>query len=61
MGTEQAGLTLDFTMAELEAMHRFCLRFRELVRRGGDPTPEQEEAFMAFQFVCYETGVAVGP
>jgi|GEM_PF-3001236 len=49
-----------FEPYELQAMHRYCLEYRDLVRGGGTPTPEQDEMFMAFQRVCYAEGVALG-
>jgi hypothetical protein len=52
--------TPEFTHAELQAMHRYCLKYRDLYRSGGTPTPEQGEKFMLFQFVCYAEGVADG-
>jgi len=48
----------EFTPTELQALHKFCLKYRDLVRGGGKPTPEQDEKFMAFQKVCYAEGVA---
>ncbi len=48
----------DFTPAELQSMHRYCLKYRELVRGGNKPTAEQDEKFMLFQRVCYQAGVA---
>jgi len=32
--------------------------YRDLVRDGGTPTKEQDEAFLAFQKVCYGEGVS---
>lgn len=47
-----------FTPAELQSMHRYCLKYRQLVRSGGTPIQEQHERFMLFQAVCYAEGVA---
>ena len=47
-----------FTANELQAMHRYCLKYRDLVRGSGTPTVEQSEYFMAFQQVCYALGAA---
>ncbi len=53
-------VTLAFTNAELEAMNRHCLKFRDLVRGGGTPTNEQDARFMRYQRVTYAAGVANG-
>ena len=45
---------------ELVAIHRYCLRYRDLVRSGGTPTQKQDTCFMAGQRMCYATGVACG-
>lgn len=50
---------LTFTRVELMAMHRYCLKYRDLVRGGGTPTQEQSNTFLAFQNVCYGEGVAL--
>ena len=47
-----------FTDQELQAMHRFCLDYRDLVRRGGKPSGLQDVTFMAYQTICYQMGVA---
>jgi len=47
-----------FTPTELQALHGFCLKYRDLVRVGGKPTPEQDEKFMRYQAICYKAGVA---
>lgn len=49
-----------FTPEELQAMHRYCLKYRDLVRSGGTPTEAQTEKFRAFSNVCYLEGVACG-
>ena len=49
-----------FTPAELQAMHSYCLKYRDLVRSGNKPTPGQDDKFMAFQKVCYAEGAAHG-
>jgi hypothetical protein len=51
---------VDFTSAELRAMHEWCCAYRELVRLDGTPTPEQDKLFLLFQRVCYSEGVANG-
>ena len=50
----------EFTPAELQALHRFCLKYRDLVRAGNKPTPEQDARFMRYQRVTYATEVACG-
>tara|TARA_R110000772_G_scaffold267274_1_gene390891 strand:- start:5319 stop:5486 length:168 start_codon:yes stop_codon:yes gene_type:complete len=50
----------DFTPAELQAMHKWCLKYRDLVRSGGKPSDEQDETFILFSTVTYQTGVALG-
>ena len=47
-----------FTPEELQAMHRYCMKYRDLVCDGGTPTKEQDGKFMAFQKVCYAAGLA---
>ncbi len=49
-----------FTRAELQAMHRYCLTYRDLVRSGGKSAIEQDDKFMAYQRVCYAENVAYG-
>lgn len=51
---------MTFTNNELRAMHRYCLKYRALVRGGGTPTPDQDEKFNLFSRVCYAEGVAHG-
>ena len=48
----------DFTDTELQQMHRYCLKYRDLIRGGGTPANDQDEMFLAFQRVCYGEGVA---
>jgi hypothetical protein len=48
----------EFTKSELEAMHSYCLKYRDLVRGGGMPTPYQNIHFMLYQTFCYVMGVA---
>ena len=50
----------EFTPAELQAMHRYCLKYRDLVRAGKKPTADQDARFMRYQRVTYATGVACG-
>jgi len=47
-----------FTEEELQTMHRYCLKYRDIVRSGGTPTPEQDDNFFRFQWFCYQGGVA---
>ena len=49
---------IDFTPAELQAMCRYCCKYRDLVRTGGKPTPEQDETFFLFQRIAYTFEVA---
>ena len=49
-----------FTEDELRQMQIYCLKYRDLVRSGGTPAPDQDEKFLAFQKVCYAEGVANG-
>ena len=51
-------LQSGFTQSELLAIHRYCLRYRDLVRGGGVPTRDQDQKFIAFQRVTYGEGVA---
>lgn len=48
-----------FTPEELQAMRRYCLKYRDLVRGGGTPTAAQTDKFMAFQNVTYLEEVAL--
>ena len=50
----------EFSPAELQAMHRWCLKYRDLVRGGGIPTREQDARFLRYSRVTYATGVADG-
>ncbi|MDO8864134.1 hypothetical protein Q6D67_20825 [Haliea sp. E1-2-M8] len=47
-----------FTPAELQAMHKWCLKYRDLVRSGGKPSGQQDNLFRMFSTVCYATGAA---
>jgi hypothetical protein len=47
-----------FSHQELQALHGWCLTYRDLVRGGGRPSKEQDERFMLFSRVCYGEGVA---
>jgi hypothetical protein len=49
-----------FTAGELQAIHRYCVKYRALVRSGGSPTQMQDERFLLFSRVCYTEGVAYG-
>lgn len=48
----------EFTQAELLAFHRWCLKYRALVRGGGTRNKEQGEQFQLFSKACYAYGVA---
>jgi hypothetical protein len=52
--------TPDFTPQELQAMHRYCLRYRDLVRAGETPNAKQTVQFMLFQRICHAEGVVHG-
>lgn len=61
-GAAEPQLPLDrpkYSLVELQAMHRYCLHYRNLVLRGSTPTKDQDEEFKAFQKVCYGEGVTV--
>ena len=49
-----------FTDIELTQMHRYCLKYHDLVRGGGTPTEDQDRQFMLYQKACYTEGVAYG-
>lgn len=49
---------MDFTEKELAQMHRYCLKYRDLVRSGKTPATEQDRKFRAFSKVTYAKGVA---
>jgi hypothetical protein len=51
---------MEFTPQELQAMHRYCLKYRELVLSDSTPSKEQDANFLIFQRHCYESGVAHG-
>lgn len=46
-----------FSRKELDEINHYCLIYRELVRGGGKPTTQQDNAFFEFQSVCYAEGV----
>ena len=48
----------EFSYQELQALHRWSSKYRDLVRSGGNPSVEQDERFMLFSRVCYGEGVA---
>jgi hypothetical protein len=56
MKTIKTGPT--FTPGELQAMHRYCLKFRDLVRGGGTPSGVQSTNFLLFQRITYAFEVA---
>ena len=39
-------------------MHRYCLKYRDLVRNGGTPNPAQDRKFLIYSRICYRSGVA---
>lgn len=43
---------------ELLAMHRYCLKYRALVRSNGTPSDEQSRTFILFSATTYEEGIA---
>ena len=47
-----------FTLKELQAMHGYCLKYRDLCRSGKNPSDEQTDIFRKFEIVCYAEGVA---
>ena len=49
---------MKFNDKELQRMHRYCLKYRDLVRSGGKPTAEQDSNFLLYSEVCYAAGVA---
>jgi hypothetical protein len=49
---------MDFTKKELVQMHRYCMKYRDLVRSGKTPATEQNRKFRAFSKVTYAKGVA---
>jgi len=46
----------EFTPDEMQSVHRWCLKYRDLVRGGGTPTAEQDAKFMLFSRVVYAEG-----
>jgi hypothetical protein len=48
----------EFTKTELQAMHRYCLKYRDLVRSDGTTRQDQDEKFILFSRVCYAEGIA---
>ena len=50
----------QFSCKELDEINHYCLTYRELVRGGGTPTTQQDNAFFEFQSVCYAEGVNYG-
>ena len=51
---------MDKYERKIQAMHRYCLKYKKLVRGGGTPTTQQDNAFFEFQSVCYAEGVNYG-
>jgi hypothetical protein len=41
----------------LDEKHEWCILYRQLVRGGGIPGPELDEAFMRYQAELYAAGV----
>jgi hypothetical protein len=52
--------TPEFEESELQAMHEWCLNYRDLVRSGERPTQQQDARFLNYQAVCYAAGIACG-
>ena len=52
--------SIGFTKTELQAMHRYCLKYRNLARAGKTPTHYQDRNFLLFSRVCYAEGIARG-
>jgi hypothetical protein len=50
----------EFSQTELRAMHRWCLKYQDVVCSDGTTTPEQDRKFLAFSKVTYSEGVALG-
>jgi hydrogenase maturation factor len=46
-----------FTQSELQAMHRYCIKYRDLVCSGQTPEKEQDHTFLLFAAVCYAEGI----
>ena len=55
---ERPQVVPEFSNQELQALHRWCLKYRDLVRGGDTPTEVQGERFLLFSRVCYGEGVA---
>lgn len=49
-----------FSDSELQQMHRYCLKYRGLVRSGKTPNDDQTRRFLLFSRVTYAEGVAGG-
>lgn len=47
-----------FTQAELQAMHRYCIKYLDLVRGGETPTDNQSTDFKPFQTIFYAEAAA---
>ncbi len=46
----------ELTPNELDEMHRWCLIYRDAVRAGITPKPEQDSQFLLFSRVVYAEG-----
>jgi hypothetical protein len=44
----------EFTPAELQAMHRWCLKYRDRVRNGDVPGSDDDELFLDLSAITYE-------
>lgn len=49
-----------FTRDEIEYYHLYCLVYRESVRRGETPTPDEDARFRRFSGICYQHGGQYG-
>ena len=47
-----------FTPDEVQTMHRYCLKYRDLVRSGGKASGKQSINFMRYQAITYSERVA---
>lgn len=47
-----------FTLEELATLQHWCIKYCNLVRGGGTPTPAQDRRFLEFSAITYAMGVA---
>ena len=48
----------EFSAALLQQLHRYCLKYSDLVRSDRVPNSAQSANFRLFSKICYEYGVA---